>query len=73
KKNWAKIKKLWLTLSKRYMVKYGDLTPMEWLMLIQEILQNDVLQVQHSEQIRQRLTKNDDISGSLTVQETKKE
>lgn len=73
KKNWAKIKKLWLTLSKRYMVKYDDLTPMGWLMLIEEILQNDVLQVQHSEQIRQRLTKNDDISGALTVQETKKE
>lgn len=70
KKNWAKIKKLWLALSKRYMVKYEDLPKVGWLMLIEEILQSDILQVQHSKQIRQRLAKNDDISGTLTVKES---
>lgn len=73
KKNWTKIKNLWLTLSKRYMVKYEDLTTMGWLMLLSDILQNDILQIQHSEQSRQRLAKNDDVSGALTLKATNEE
>lgn len=73
KKNWDKIRDLWLTLSKRYMVKYEDLTTMGWLLLLSDILQNDILQVQHSEQTRQRLTKNDDVSGALTLKATNEE
>lgn len=73
KKNWNKIKNLWLTLSKRYMVKYEDLTTMGWLLLLSDILQNDILQVQHSEQTRQRLAKKDDLFSALTLKVTNEE
>lgn len=73
KKNWDKIKHLWLTLSKRYMVKYEDLTTTGWLLLLSDILQNDILQVKHSEQTRQRLAKSDYLSGALTLKATNEE
>ena len=73
KRNWDKIKDFWLTLSKRYMVKYEDLTTMGWLLLLSDILQNDILQVQHSEQTRQRLAKKDDLFSALTLKVTNEE
>lgn len=73
KKNWDKIRDFWLTLSKRYMIKYEDLTTMGWLLLLSDVLQNDILQVQHSEQTRQRLAKNDDLFGALTLKVTNEE
>lgn len=70
KKNWAKIKDLWLKLSKRYMIHYEDLSQTEWLMLMDEILQvEDVLHVQHATRYIQHLTKNEDAYGSLTLRE----
>ncbi|MDR0297263.1 MAG: type III restriction-modification system endonuclease [Streptococcaceae bacterium] len=66
KENWAKVKALWLELSKRYMIHYEAKESSEWLDLFEDLLKSeDVFQLQYIESIREQLV----VGGEMEVRE----